>query len=1726
MPAAGDMNRHAEKACRLSNTTHWDAAPSVPLASLPLFCGAVDPDISLFEERRWLDRPEILANASKIADLLRGTDVSYLTLRNDETPAAQTCTEALTLYNEVLRCNSEAFEYCIPGFIEELSGHDVEYEKKPFEPNIPAFSRTQRTDERTVKDHLNSELANIAQASFPSRKPKVRTGRDAVSSSDAQDLAECQEVTIRGFCDVLEDFCGRAETANDELDEVDGPPFHLADIKLLANELMSPRAQKVLHLVPVDTLVRLLNVLDRQIRHGQVLSVDENESADSDVVSSVMSALESIHAALTIMTHHDMPKQLYKEEMIERILDCSRHHIMETMFACDPSYRALHKPRETGASDGEEDDAEVGSSGKRRRSFRSVRPRKSIGNKVSAAIYSVLQKLCTILGLLKDLLSIEKLPDSCILQLVKTSFTTFMVDNIQILQLKAINLICGVFALYTQHKNFLIDETFQLLWKVPFSKRALRAYHLPDEEQRPIQMITALLIQIVQCSPGLPETLELTLAATPVSELSFDATCPAKCLDTATESCCLFWTRVVQRFTTSKTQTQTQDLSELKVIMENIVTDLLMTLNLPEYPASALLLEVLCVLLLQNAGLKSKDISARCMAVDLLGTIAARLKHDAVSCNRNKFWILQELKHENPDHPTDQCKAVCFICFNAGNQKQLIICKDCERRFHADCLGVISQDDMSHSWLCHFCLCKRQLEVLGTYCKSLSNGGNKEIQESNLETPDSISRLEIIQQLLLNFLQEAGSSDDVHLFARWFYLCQWHKDDPISSEKFIYYFARLKSKAIVRDFGTSSSLLPRESAKRISLELSQNNSFSRGYDKILYVLLASLRENSPILRAKALRASAVEGRFCDSAISVREAALELVGRYIASHPDVGLKYFEKVAERIKDTGVSVRKRAIRIIRDMCISNPNFSEFTNGCIEIISRVYDEEASVQDLVSKTFFEFWFEEPSEPQIQYFGDGSHVPLEVARKTEQIVEMLRRMPNHQLLVTVIRRNLSLDFLPQSAKANGINPVALATVRKRCELMCRCLLERILQVEEATNQEIEVLALPYVLALHAFCVVDPMLCAPASDPSQFVVTLQPYLKSQADNRSVAQLLESIIFVIDAVLPLRKPAHSIVEELEQDLKQMIFRHSFLTVVHACIRCLCSLSKIAGKGASVVENLIQVFFKHLDSLGIDNKQQVGRSLFCLGLLIRYGHELMMGRGSHDIQVVKCLTLLKNYLDTDDFSIKLRALQSLGSVLIARPEYMLEKDIGNLVHMALSSESEPLIKIQELQNLHDYLVDTESKMGTDHAIESGTHAPESTRVPVAAGAGDTNICGGIIQLYWNNILERCLDVNDQVRQYAVKIIEIVLRQGLVHPITSVPYLIALETDPQEANSKLAHHLLVNMNEKYPAFFESRLGDGLQMSFGFIESFLRQNKLPGTSKGKSDGNIFTYAKIGISRIYRLIRGNRMSRNKFMSSVIRKFDPGSWNKSMVSFLIYCTEILASLPFTTPDEPLYLIYTINRVVQVKAGAIESEMKALISRSVQGESTKSSHENGAVQLELGDCNGRESAYGNGMCFNDTSGISGEDLLKFQGTCLAAIALQLLLKLKRHLKIVYSLNDARCQAYSSNEPLKPGEVLSKQSIPFGINENLINLPSTYNDMIVKYQEFKASLREDTVDYSTFTASIKRKRPAPRSGKSTQGMGDEGDGVDYDDWSGGSRQFSGSARKGYSSRGRQRL
>lgn len=184
-----------------------------------------------------------------------------------------------------------------------------------------------------------------------------------------------------------------------------------------------------------------------------------------------------------------------------------------------------------------------------------------------------------------------------------------------------------------------------------------------------------------------------------------------------------------------------------------------------------MVLQVLCVLLLQNAGLKSKDISARTMAIDLLGTIAARLKRDSLLCRMENFWILQELDNAC-DVDRSYPKGSCSICLDGRVEKLFFTCQSCQRLFHADCMGVREHEVPNRSWQCQICICRKQLLVLQSYSKSQCKDGgkkNQNLSEKNPEVSDTNTKIEVVQQLLLNYLQDVGS-DDVHLFVRWFVL--------------------------------------------------------------------------------------------------------------------------------------------------------------------------------------------------------------------------------------------------------------------------------------------------------------------------------------------------------------------------------------------------------------------------------------------------------------------------------------------------------------------------------------------------------------------------------------------------------------------------------------------------------------------------------------------------------------------------------------------------------------------------------------------------------------------------------------------------------------------------------------------------------------------------------------------------------------------------------------------
>jgi cohesin loading factor subunit SCC2 len=98
-------------------------------------------------------------------------------------------------------------------------------------------------------------------------------------------------------------------------------------------------------------------------------------------------------------------------------------------------------------------------------------------------------------------------------------------------------------------------------------------------------------------------------------------------------------------------------------------------------------------------------------------------------------------------------------------------------------------------------------------------------------------------------------------------------------------------------------------------------------------------------------------KFLQSPISVREAAIDLIGKFVLTRPEVANHYYKMLTERILDTGVSVRKRVIKILRDLCLEVEDFPFTANACVRMIKRVNDDEEGIKKLVLEVFSKLWF-------------------------------------------------------------------------------------------------------------------------------------------------------------------------------------------------------------------------------------------------------------------------------------------------------------------------------------------------------------------------------------------------------------------------------------------------------------------------------------------------------------------------------------------------------------------------------------------------------------------------------------------------------------------------------------------------------------------------------------------------------------------------------------------------
>ncbi|KRX94601.1 Nipped-B-like protein, partial [Trichinella pseudospiralis] len=550
--------------------------------------------------------------------------------------------------------------------------------------------------------------------------------------------------------------------------------------------------------------------------------------------------------------------------------------------------------------------------------------------------------------------------------------------------------------------------------------------------------------------------------------------------------------------------------------------------------------------------------------------------------------------------------------------------------------------------------------------------------------------------------------------------------------------------------------------------------------------LAAAVEIDPEVLSRTIVQKNVLKKVLDQSSNMREAAVDLIGKLLNLRPDLLEQYYSVLTERLLDTGVSVRKRTIRILKEVCERRPDFDKIPEICSRILKRTNDEESIVK-LICETFNSIWLTPTRD----------HDPEAIMNKVVAIIDVVsifaREGGQFQPIETLLKALLK-DVQEESSTSLAARQIM------------RCLVEHVLVIEEklveSNNSNSYQRFLWCLSTICVFSKVEPRLMIP------YIETMQPYLSMSCSNSGEQSVMTQVIKIIELVVPLiEHPSPKFLKQLEDGLCKLMSKAQ-QNIVQASISCLSVILEITKH----TEVLHDVFFKCLKILatGKDEmsltpnktaasvttrKPLLTRSLFTCGALFRYfDFDVIIQTENKNKEPWKeqAFQLLLAFTRHREEDLKRKAFVSIGLFCVHYSDYLLRTELKELYQNILTDpESEINVRTQVLRNLESFLNEEERKMLNSYATWETSRKVENLK---EMGETTSGLSSSVIQCYLPGVLNCYFNVDQTVRTVASEVVLLTLQQGLVHPGQHVKHGGVEAENQQHANDR---HLVVGTAE-----------------------------------------------------------------------------------------------------------------------------------------------------------------------------------------------------------------------------------------------------------------------------------------------------------------------------------------
>ena len=720
--------------------------------------------------------------------------------------------------------------------------------------------------------------------------------------------------------------------------------------------------------------------------------------------------------------------------------------------------------------------------------------------------------------------------------------------------------------------------------------------------------------------------------------------------------------------------------------------------------------------------------------------------------------------------------------------------------------------------------------------------------------------------------------------------------------------------------------------------------FCRQFDRVLKILLDSISSEQITVRTRSLksvtqmleqdpslldRARNVKVLImkCATDVSsmVRDSALMLIGKCILLKPALEQEFCKTVLILSSDSAIGVRKRAIRLLKDIYFRNSRKDIRSAIADSLLQRARDLDVGVSDLARQTFEEIWFSPYWKP-----AESADLSVQDRISLQHQVALLVETVQRGEVVAAVMVSLLQDVLSGKTKMAAAN-------FKVCKALITIAFEGMIDTEHLSER----LEQRHILqTLTVFARANARLFAP--EQLQY---LQPYI-TNLSNSDDLNIFRSTVVIFRCVLPtVSTVQHGLLRDVQTALLHSISKlgRAEMDEVAACLwtinGTLNDPEKLIKLTASVLKNLRSL--EDIDFADAKHSQDLNRVKKYIRIAGYFGKHCDFE--SHNKTFQQSLTWWKGSSVAglivgsifpfakakQPVPLRIDALDGIGLICQSWPYQFNQENISCMFQEILESGQPGLQKIV-LSSFRDFFSKQErqAEVKSNQVIEAEKLQGNKLGGSMTASDGD-GASALIAQRFLKSVLRIALASQDTSALIATQVITSINRQGLVHPKESGPALVALGTSTNLDIADVAFQEHRNLHQQHESMFEREYMRAIQEAFSYQKEIVKDplgtTSVPPVSKLRG---MFEIIKTSNGKYQKKFLSNFCSKVDFD---VTKLDSMDVMLNRLQYSRFLIENLAFFDYGRVDELLHTISCMEKIVASTGSGIAHSISTEIFR---------------------------------------------------------------------------------------------------------------------------------------------------------------------------------------------------